>query len=79
MNANVQQQMLQYRQQYRYPERAWKPPNLIEVASIPPGVTPANSDPEDMILDIVTPTGKIVSVNDPDLIQLLGEGLDEQT
>jgi uncharacterized protein len=79
LNANVQQQMLQYRPQYRYPERASKPPNLIESASIAPGVTPANSDPEDMILDIVTPAGKIVSVDDPELIQLLGEGLDEKT
>jgi uncharacterized protein len=42
-------------------------------------VTPANNDPEDMILDIVTPSGKIVSVDDPELIQLLGEGLDEKT
>ena len=44
-----------------------------------PGVTPANSNPEDMILDIVTPAGKIVSVDNPELIQLLGEGLDEKT
>jgi hypothetical protein len=29
-----------------------------------------------MILDIVTPAGKIVPVDDPELIQLLGEGLD---
>jgi hypothetical protein len=79
LSATVQQHMLQYRPQYRYPERAWKPPNLIEAASITPGVTPANSDPEDMILDIVTPAGKIVSVDDPELIQLLVEGLDEKT
>ena len=79
LNANVQQKMLQYSPQYRYPERASKPPNLIEAASIMPGVTPANSNPEDMILDIVTPAGKIVSVDDPELIRLLGEGLDEKT
>nr|WP_277873703.1 MOSC domain-containing protein [Leptolyngbya sp. FACHB-60] len=32
-----------------------------------------------MILDIVTPAGKTISVDDPELIQLLGEGLDEKT
>jgi hypothetical protein len=79
LNANVQQQMLCYRPQYRYPERASKPPNLMEATSIAPGLTPANSDPEDIILDIVTPSGEVVSVDDPVLIQLLGEGLNEES
>jgi hypothetical protein len=79
LNANVQQQMLQYQPQYRYPERASQPPNLAEAASIAPGVTPANGDPDDMALDIVTPTGKMLSVDDPELIQLLGAGLDNNT
>jgi len=38
LNANVQQQMLLYCPQFRYPERASRPPNLIEAASIAPGV-----------------------------------------
>ncbi|MFQ4135753.1 MOSC domain-containing protein [Nodosilinea sp. PGN35] len=79
LNANVQQQMLQYQPQYRHPERASQPPNLVEASSIAPGVTPASSDPEDMVLDIVTPTGKTISVDDPELIQLLREGLDDKT
>lgn len=78
LNANVQQQMLLYRPQYRHPERASKPPNLTEAASIAPGLTPANGDASDMILDIVTPDGEIVSVDDEALIKLLGEGLDEK-
>jgi uncharacterized protein YcbX len=78
LNANVQQQMLRYSPQFRYPERASKPPNLIEAASIAPGVTPANGDAEDMVLDIVTPSGEIISVNSPELIELLGEGLSEK-
>jgi uncharacterized protein len=77
LNANVQQQMLRYRPQFRHPERASKPPNLSEAASIAPGVTPANGDAEDMILDVVTPSGEILSVDDPALIKLLGEGISE--
>lgn len=77
LNANVQQQMLLYRPQFRYPERASKPPNLIEAASIAPGVTPANGDAEDMALDVVTPSGEIVSVDDAALIKLLGAGIGE--
>src|ERR1700674_3989838 len=79
LNANVQQQMLGYRPQFRHPERASKPPNLTEAMSIAPGVTPANGDAKDMILDIVTPSGEIVSVDDAALIKLLGEGISEKT
>ncbi|HEX7175747.1 MAG TPA: MOSC domain-containing protein [Pyrinomonadaceae bacterium] len=78
LNANVQQQMLQYRPQFRHPERASRPPNLTEATSIAPGVTPANADAEDMILDILTPSGEIVSVDDPALLKLLGEGISEK-
>ncbi len=78
LNANVHQQMLLYRPQFRHPERASKPPNLTEAEGIAPGVTPANGDAEDMVLDIVTPSGEIVSVDDPKLIKLLGEGISEK-
>src|SRR5918997_448560 len=46
--------------------------------SIAPGVTPANGDAEDMALDIVTPSGEIISVDDPALIKLLGAGISEK-
>ena len=75
LNANAQQQMLRYRPQFRYPERAAKPPNLIEAMSIPPGVTPANAEPNDLILDVVTPSGATLAVDDPALIEMLCEGL----
>ena len=75
LNANVQQQMLRYRPQFRYAERAAKPPNLTEAMSIAPGVTPANAEPNDLILDVVTPSGAVVAVDDPALIEMLVEGL----
>ena len=78
LNANVQPQMLLYRPQFRHPERASKPPNLTEATSIAPGVTPANGDAEDMLLDIVTPSGEIISIDDPAIIKLLGEGISEK-
>ncbi len=75
LNATVQQQMLRYRPQFRYAERAAKPPNLTEAMSIAPGVTPANAEPNDLILDVVTPSGAVVAVDDPALIDMLVEGL----
>jgi uncharacterized protein YcbX len=78
LNANVQQQMLLYRPQFRHPERAAKPVNLAEAESIAPGVTYANGDAEDLALDIVTPSGDILAVDDPTLINRLGEGIGDK-
>jgi uncharacterized protein len=78
LNANVQHRMLRYYPQFRRPERAARPPNLTEAESIGPGANPANADPEDMALDVVTPSGEIVAVDDPALIELLGEGISEK-
>jgi uncharacterized protein YcbX len=73
--ATAQQQMLRYHPQFRYAERAAKPPNLIEAMSIAPGITPANAEPNDLILDVVTPSGATLAVDDPALIEMLCEGL----
>ena len=75
LNAPVQPQMLCYRPQFRYPERAAKPPNLTEAMGIAPGANPANAEPNDLILDVVTPSGAVVAVDDPLLIEMLSEGL----
>jgi uncharacterized protein YcbX len=75
LNANVQEQMLLYRPKFRHPERAARPPNLAEATGIAPGVNPANAEPGDMLLDVVTPSGTVVAVDDPALIGMLGEGL----
>lgn len=77
LNALVQQQMLRFRPQFRYPERAAAPPNLTEAMSIAPGVTPANGDKNDMTMDVVTPSGRILAIDDPALVELLGEGISE--
>lgn len=75
LSATVQEQMLRYRPQFRYADRAARPPNLTEAMSIAPGVTPANAEPNDLMLDVVTPSGAVVAVDDPALIEMLGEGL----
>src|SRR5215217_7210059 len=61
LNASAQQRMLRYQPRFRHAERAALPPNLAEAMSIPPGVTPANGDPQDMALEVVSPTGSVVA------------------
>ncbi len=75
LTASTQQQMLRYLPQFRCPEKTITPPNLIEAMSIAPGINPANGDAEDMILDVVTPSGAVVAVDDPALLEMLVEGL----
>ena len=75
LNANVQQRMLLYRPRFRHPLRAAAPPNLAEATAIAPGVTHANAEPGDMDLDVFTPGGEVVAVDDPRLLEMLGEGL----
>ncbi|MFL6336811.1 MAG: MOSC domain-containing protein [Pyrinomonadaceae bacterium] len=75
LNASVQQRMLLYRPRFRYPERAAAPPNLAAASAIAPGVTPANAEPGDLSLDVLTPQGAVVPVDDPALIETLLEGL----
>ena len=75
LSATAQPQMLRYRPKFRYIERAAKPPNLIEAMNISPGVNPANAEPDDLTLDIVTPTGAVLAVDDPALLDILREGL----
>lgn len=75
LTAPTQQRMLRYRPQFRYPERSLQPPNLTEAVNIAPGLTPANAEPNDLILDVITPSGSVVAVDDPALIEMLGDGL----
>lgn len=75
LNATAQQRMLLYHPRFRHPERAAAPPNLAEAAAIAPGVTHANAGPGDMNLDVVTPGGEILTVDDPGLLEMLRDGL----
>ena len=75
LNATAQPEMLRFRPRFRFPERAAKPPNWAEAMSISPGVNPVNPDPDDLLLDVVTPSGAVVAVDDPALLEMLGEGL----
>src|SRR5688500_11855095 len=75
LNATGQEQMLRYRPQFRHADRAVKPPNLAEASSISPGVTPANAEPEDLFIDVVTPSGAVLALDDPALKEMLVDGL----
>ncbi len=75
LSATVQEQMLRYRPRFRHPEKAGRPPNLVEAMSITPGITPANPEAGDLMMDVATPAGAVVALDDPALLEMLSEGL----
>lgn len=75
LTGREQEAMLLYRPRYRYPERAAKPGNLAEAEAMGPGVTPVYGDISDLVVDVETPAGDRLGIDDPRLMKLLGEGL----
>jgi uncharacterized protein YcbX len=75
LTGRDQKEMLRCRPRFRHPDIAAKPPNLSEAESLGPGVTPLYSDLADLIVDVETPSGETLSIDDPSLIRLLGDGI----
>ena len=70
-NRARQEEMLLYRPRFRHPEGAGKPPNLSEAESMAPSINPLFADAADLAVDVETPRGELLSVDDPRLMNLL--------
>jgi uncharacterized protein YcbX len=77
LTARDQRHMLRYRPRFRQPEKAVAPSNLVAAEKMPPGATPVYAPPDDLMLDVETPTGNVLAIDDPALIDLLRHGLDD--
>jgi uncharacterized protein YcbX len=75
LTGREQEQLLRYRPRFRHPDKAAEPPNLAEAELIEPGINPVNADPEDLGVDVETPSGETLALDDPELIRMLGEGI----
>jgi MOSC domain-containing protein len=73
LTGREQEEMLLYRPHFRHPEPAAKPPYLSEAESMAPGINPLFADPADLTVDVETPSGEVLEVNDPALISLLAK------
>ena len=72
--AREQGQMLRYRAAYRDPARMAIPPNLADSEAIGSGLTALYADPGDWRVDVITPSGEVLPVEHPRLLDLLREG-----
>ena len=60
-------EMLLYQPQFREPEKATQPPNLTEAESIEPGITPLYAEMDELSVDVETPSGEVLAIDDPAL------------
>src|SRR5881396_1833638 len=76
LTAREQQTLLQYRPHFRHPDKAARPINLTEAESM--GANPVSADPTELMVDVETPDGKTLAIDDPALIDMLRTNLDEK-
>ena len=78
LTGREQREMLRYRPRFRYPNKAARPVNLTEAENMPPGVNPVSANPAELMVDVETPDGKTLTIDNPALIDMLRAGIDEK-
>lgn len=75
LTGREQEQMVRYRPRFRNPEKAAEPPNRAAAENFGPGINPVHADPQEMSVDVLTPLGTTLAIDDPELLRLLEEGI----
>jgi uncharacterized protein YcbX len=78
LTAREQHEMLRYRPRFRQPDKAVQPVNLTEAEKMPPGANPIFADREEMMIDVETPAGYTLAIDNPVLIDMLRNGIDDK-
>jgi uncharacterized protein YcbX len=74
--AREQRRLLQYRPRFRFPDKAARPVNLSEADKI--GAGPLSADISELMVDIETPEGKTIAIDDPALMEMLCSEIDNK-
>src|SRR5262249_32346116 len=74
--AREQRKLLQYRPHFRYPDRAARPVNLTDAEKM--GTGPLSANISELMVDVETPNGKTLAIDDPALIEMLRSEVDEK-
>ena len=74
--AREQRKLLQYRPRFRYPDKATRPINLIEAETR--NANPLLADLSELVVDVETPDGKTLTIDDPALIEMLRANVDQK-
>src|SRR5437763_4329793 len=74
--AREQRRLLQYRPHFRYPDKAALPVNLADADKM--GANPVSADPSELMIDVETPDGQTLAINDPALMEMLRTDIDQK-
>ena len=74
--AREQRTLLQYRPRFRNPAKAAAPVNLTEAESM--GAGPLSADIAELTVDVETPEGKTLAIDNPALMDMLRTDVDEK-
>ncbi|HJW37373.1 MAG TPA: MOSC N-terminal beta barrel domain-containing protein, partial [Candidatus Udaeobacter sp.] len=74
--AREQTKLLQYRPRFRYPDHAARPVNLSEAESM--GANPVSADASELMVDVETPDGRTLAIDDPALMTMVRANIDEK-
>lgn len=75
LTAREQRRMLLFRPRFRNPVAASEPPNLAEALAEAPGLSPLYPGQDALMIDVELPDGEVLTIDDPALLQRLGERL----
>ena len=73
-----QSEMIRYRPRFRGATNVLRPGNLADAEGIAPGVTPVFGGPTDFMVEVETPSGDVLAIDDDALIQKLRDGLGDK-
>jgi uncharacterized protein len=76
LTAREQQKLLQHRPHFRNPDKAARPVNLAEAEAM--GANPVSADLADLMVDVKTPGGETLAIDDTALIGTLRNGIDQK-
>ena len=72
-----QRQMIRYRPRFRHSDKAARPINLAEAEKLSPNINPVSARASELMINVETPDGKTLAIDDPELIDNLRAGLDQ--
>ena len=76
LTAREQRRLLQYCPRFCYPDKAARPINLTEAES--KGANPLSADLAELVVDVETPDGRTLAIDDPALIEMLRADIDQK-
>lgn len=73
LTARGRNDMLLYRPFFRDPGHTVLPSNLAEAEALGPGVTPLYPSQDELAVDVETPSGEVLGIDDPRLLSALSD------